>query len=182
VFGQQVAADAIPAAEATIKRISTVRRAQTLAEAKANAVHEGLVAAGLVSWDSAHIPRSVSETMVSLVAMQTSPMLGGKIDLAAMDALEARVRRMSLIIAGPALAEQAVRDVHDNLVARGKARWSWADRPSAADRPYVYLAAYDLAPAFGVPQNPNDLQMATVDLNRLIALPTSGERVRAEYY
>jgi hypothetical protein len=46
----------------------------------------------------------------------------------------------------------------------------------------VYLAAYDLAPAFGVPQNPNDLQMATVDLNRLIALPTSGERVRAESY
>jgi hypothetical protein len=182
VFGQAVPADAIPAAEAQIKRISTVRRAQTLAEARAEAIHEGLVAQGLVSWASSAIPRSISEPMVSLVANQVAPVLGGKLDPTIEQAMEARVRRMSLIIAGPALAEQAVRAVHGDLAARGKARWSWSDLPGAAERPYVYLAAYNLAPEFGVPQNENDRAMATIDLHRLIALPTSGERITVEYF
>jgi hypothetical protein len=181
-FGQQVAADAIPAAEATIKRVSIVRRAQTLAEARATAVHEGLVAQGIVSWDSAHIPRAISEDMIALVANEIAPVLGGKMDAGLAAGFEARVRRMSLILAGPALAEQAVRAVHADLAARGKARWSINDIPPAAERPYVFLAAHALAPEFGVPQNQGDLQMATVDLARIISLPTSGEPTAAVYY
>jgi hypothetical protein len=182
VFGQQVPPDAIPAAEAQVKRISTVRRAQTLAEARATAIHEGLVAQGIASWDSTSIPRAISEELVALVANEVAPILGGKTDPGMVAGFEARVRRMSLIIAGPALAEQAVRAVHDDLAARGKVRWTWADLPRAAERPYVFLAAYALAPEFGVAQNENDRAMATVDLARLIALPTSGERVTVEYF
>lgn len=182
VFDRPRDAGVVPAAEAHVRRVSTISRAQALAEARATAIHEGLVAQGIASWSSAAIPRAISEDMVALVANEVAPVLGGKTDPAMAAGFEQRVRRVSLIIAGPALAEQAVRDVHDNLVARGKVRWSWADRPSAADRPYVYLAAYDLAPAFGMAQNQNDLAMATVDLNRLIALPTSGERITVEYF
>jgi hypothetical protein len=120
--------------------------------------------------------------MAIMVANEVAPILGGKYEPSVVDALEARVRRMSLIIAGPALAEQAVRAVHDDLAARGKVRWTWADLPRAAERPYVFLAAYALAPEFGVPHNENDRAMATVDLNRLIALPTSGERTMVEYF
>jgi hypothetical protein len=182
VFGQQVAPDAIPAAEAQIKRVSTVRRAQALAEARADAIHEGLVVAGLAGWASTAIPRAISEDMVALVANEVAPILGGKTDPAMVAGFEQRVRRMSLIIAGPALAEQAVRAVHDDLAARGKTRWTLDTLWPAAERPYVFLAAFALAPEFAVPQNENDRAMATVDLARLIALPTSGERTVAVYF
>ena len=171
-----------PVIEARIRRIGVVLRAQAIAEAKATAVHEGLIAAGLVSWAANAIPRAISEEMVALIANEIAPVLGGQTDPAKAAGYEQRVRRMSLIIAGPALAEQAVRAVHDDLAARGKTRWGWSDLPRQAERPYVMLAAHYLAPEFGVAQNPNDLAMATVDLARLIALPTSGERIVAEYF
>jgi hypothetical protein len=168
--------------EQRIKYGAQVKRAQTLAEARATAIHEGLVAQGIASWSSSAIPRAISEEMAALVANDVAPVLGGKTDPGVAAGYEARVRRMSLIIAGPALAEQAVRAVHADLAARGKTRWTLDTIPSAAERPYVFLAAYALAPEFGVPQNQNDVAMATVDLNRLIALPTSGERTVATYY
>jgi hypothetical protein len=181
-FGVQVDPAAAEAAEARIKRFSVVSRAQTLAVDRVAAVHESLVAAGLVSFASNAIPRALSEEFSQLVAMDVGPSLGVEVDLTGVDALEQRVKRRALIIGGPAIAERAIRAVHDDLTARGKTRWSWSDLPVAAERPYVVLAANSIAYEFQVPPDQFGAAQAIVDLARLISLPSSGERVTAEYF
>jgi hypothetical protein len=44
------------------------------------------------------------------------------------------------------------------------------------------LAADALAPLFGMDTAPNDTQDAIIAIYRYIALPTSGERTKAEYF
>ena len=47
---------------------------------------------------------------------------------------------------------------------------------------YVVLAADDLAPLFGMKTDPKDAAQAMIAIFRYVALPTSGERVTAEYF
>jgi hypothetical protein len=79
-------------------------------------------------------------------------------------------------------AADAVRDVHRRLVAQGKVRWSLQDLPPAAADPYMMLAADMLAPDYDRAPIQGDKQEAELALARLIALPTSGERVQTEYF
>jgi hypothetical protein len=182
VYDKTVDAGSVPVAEAHIKRVALVSRAQALAEARVSAVADGQIAQGNASWTAAAIPQAVAEEYVGLVAITLAPMLGMQADLKAIPAFEARIRQMAMIARAQALAEQAVEAVHADLVARGKTRWTLSDIPTAAERVYVLLAAAQLCFEFGRPANPNDAIMATVDLARLLSLPTSGERVVAEYF
>jgi hypothetical protein len=171
-----------PIIEGRIRHMAMVSRAQALAVTRVAVVHDALVAQGNASWPLSAIPQAVADEYAGLVAQSVGPSLGQATDPKMIVGLEGRVRRFAMIARGPALAEQAVQAVHDDLAARGKARWTLQDIPRAAERPYVMLAAYHLAPEFGVTPSEPDRGMATVDLTRLIALPSSGERTRAEYF
>ena len=168
--------------EGRIRHMAMVSRAQAVAEARVAVVHDTLVAQGNASWTLNAIPQAVADEYAGLVAQSVAPTLGQAVNPKMIEGLEARVRRAALVARGPELAEQAVLDVHADLAARGKTRWTIQDLPPAASRPYIMLAAYVLAPEFDVKQNENDRAMAVVDLARLVALPSSGERTRAEYY
>jgi hypothetical protein len=167
-----IASDETPAAED-----------QALAVAKVSAVHDALVAQAIVSWPSTAIPNAVSEEMTMLAAQHLAPSFGKQIgDAAGAAAIEARIRKVALIMAAPALASEAVLSVHQDFVARGLARWSSFDIPSEVEDVYTYLGAYQLAPLFGVKPNDSDAMQANQSLFRYIALETSGEPVRADYF
>lgn len=152
------------------------------AREKVTALHDSLVGQGIASWPSSAIPLAVSEEMVRLTALHMAPAFGKAADPAQLDAIEARIRRVSLLLTAPAVAEQAVMDVHSNLDARGKARWSAFDIPDFAEGPYVLLAANLVAPQFGMKPDPADEVRAMRALAQVVALPSSGDRIRAEYF
>lgn len=155
---------------------------QALAADKVAAIHDALVAQGLASWPLDAIPLSISEEMVRLAAMHLAPAFGKATDPAQQDAIEARIRRVSLLLNAQALAEQAVMDVHANLDARGKARWGVHDIPDFAEGPYILMAANLVAPQFGLPADPAADVRAMRDLAQVIALGAGPEPVRADYF
>ena len=155
---------------------------QALALAKANAVHDSLVSRGVVSWAASAIPQYASEEYTKLTALIMASSFGKQGDPAQWPALEERIRRAVLVQRAPDLATQAVMSVHQDLAARGKVRWTVFDIPPHVEDPYVMLAAYSLAPEFGMPANKVDAREAEVAINRYIALPSSGERVPVEYF
>ena len=79
---------------------------------------------------------------------------------------EERVKRAARIMRAPEDAEEAVRSVHDSLVARGLARWTVFDIHAAAEMPYELLAANRLARLFEQPADPGAEQIATRQLAR----------------
>lgn len=156
---------------------------QALAVAKVNAIHDGLVAQAIVPWASTAIPRAVSEEYTMLAAQHLGPSFGKQIgDAAGAAALEARIRKIAIIMAAPAEATAAVMSVHQDLLARGKARWSSFDIPPACEDPYTFLAANQIAPLYGQKASPADDATANQAIDRYISLPSSGERVVAEYF
>jgi hypothetical protein len=165
-----------------VRRAAHVMRAQSDAATTVAAVHDGLVRRGLVSWASSAIPAGLREPLSALTAIELASSFGIETDRSAVAEYEAQVRQVALLIGGPAIAERAVRQVHDDLAARGKTRWGWSDLPPAAERPYVVLAANSIAYEFQVPPDQLGGAQAVVDLARLISLPSSGERVVAEYF
>ena len=155
---------------------------QTLAASKVSAVHNALVARGLVSWPSTLIPQYVAEEYIKLTALIMASSFGKQADPATWPVLEERVRRAVLVQRAPDQATQAVMSVHQDLAARGKVRWTVFDIPVHVEDPYVMLAAYSLAPEFGMKPSQDDAKIAEVSLNRYISLPSSGERVPVEYF
>lgn len=153
-----------------------------IAVEKAVVVHEDLVAQGIVPWSEGAIPRSISDEYVRLTAMHLATTFGKTVDPAQQEIIEGRIRKHVMLLRAPALAEQALMDVHASLDARGKTRWSCFDIPDMADNPYVLLAANLLAPQFGMPSNPADDLRAMRELVQVISLPTNGETVRGVYY
>jgi hypothetical protein len=161
-------------------------RDQAYALTKALAVHDALVARAFVSWTSAAIPRAVSEEYTMLTAQHIGPAFGKAVgDAAGQEAVEARIGRMAMILRASDVALDSVTDVHNDLAARGKVRWSIFDVPPGAIDPYVTLTADRLVPQFpglAKPQPPTAAIAAMVQLARLIALPSAGEPVVAEYF
>lgn len=155
---------------------------QALAEAKVAAVHESLVAQGSVPWASSAIPRSVSEDYVMLAALHLGPSFGKAGDAAQEAVRERRVRQVALLMGAPALAEQAVLDVHTHLEARGKVRWSCQDIPDQAEEAYVSMACFLLAPAFGIVTQPAEWARGERLILQVISLPTSGDAVVGSYF
>jgi hypothetical protein len=175
-------ANLVPSLEARVKRYALVLQAQSLAEASVAALHDELVGSAFVSWALNAIPQAVSDDYAGLTMIRLAQLFDAKVDPAGVPAMEARIRHFSLVQRAPDLATEAVTAVHADLAARGKVRWTSLDIPLAAELPYVLLAAFKLAPEFAVQPNPNDYTLAEKSIARLIALPTSGERVRAQYF
>jgi hypothetical protein len=155
---------------------------QALAEAKAGAVHDALVAQGIVSWPAALVPQSVMEAYTRLTAQILAASFGKSADPAVTPLLEKRVREVAMMLGSLTLAKASVLAVHQNLVARGVARWSAFDIPDGAAEPYAMLAADDLAPQFEKPRVPGDTQTANRTLAQITSLPSSGEPVMAAYF
>lgn len=159
---------------------------QAFALTKVLAIHDSLVAQALVSWASDAIPKAVSEEYTMLVAQHLGPAFGKPVgDAAGQEGVEGRIRRMAMILRAPDIALAEVVDVHNDLAARGKVRWSIFDVPPGAIGPYVTLAAASLAPQFpglAKPVSPGDAVTAMAQLARIIALPSAGEPVIAEYF
>jgi hypothetical protein len=155
---------------------------QALALDKVASVHAALDAQGVVWWDGAAIPRAFVEEYVKLTAAQMASSFGKAADPANVAMLEARVRKGAMVISADDNANQAVQAVHDDLAMRGIARWSVFDIPDAVGTSYVTLAADALAPMFGLKTDPADAVKAMIAVYRYVALPTSGERVPAEYF
>jgi hypothetical protein len=182
VFEIKADPSGIPALEARVKRYALVLQAQSLAEASVAALHDELVGSAFVSWALNAIPQAVSDDYAGLTMIRLAQLFDAKVDPAGVPAMEGRIRHFSLVQRAPDLATEAVTAVHADLAARGKVRWSQLDIPLAAELPYVLLAAFKLAPEFDKPANVNDYTLAEKSIARLIALPTSGERVRAQYF
>jgi hypothetical protein len=155
---------------------------QALALARLTAVHNSLILQGFVSWDGNNVPQGVADEYTLLGATLLGPAFGKAGDMAGVPAIEARIRKAAMIMGAPVLATGSILAVHRNLVARGVARWSINDVPPAAEDPYVMLAGTMMAPEFGLPVIAGDEAAANRTLLQIIALPSSGERVRAEYF
>ena len=155
---------------------------QALALAKVTAIHDSLVSQGFVSWSLAAIPQAASEEYMQLTALHLAGSFGKSGDPAQQPVIEARIRKVAVIMGAPAEATAAVLSVHQDFAARGKVRWSIFDIPAAVEDVYTYLAAYQLAPLYGQKSNDLDMAQANQALDRYISLPSSGERVRAEYF
>lgn len=155
---------------------------QALAMAKLASVQASLAAQALVWWPDTDVPQAVAEEYIKLVALSMATSFGKQGDPTRQPAIEARVKHIALVLSAPDLATEAVVMVHNELAAAGRVRWSINDIPAPAEAPYLYLAANRLAPAFGQKADPADEVSARRALAQLIALPSSGERVMAEYF
>lgn len=156
---------------------------QALALSKVSAVHDALVAQGFVPWSVGAVPQAVAEEYIKLTALIMATSFGKSMGDPQVHALlEARVKRVATIMRAPAIAEAAVMAVHNDLVMRGRARWSSQDIPESLAQPYTMLAAAACAPEFGAKIDPVELQIAERMISQYIALPTSGESVQAQYF
>ena len=156
---------------------------QALALDKVNSVHAALDAQGVVWWAGTTVPRAFVEEFVKLTAAQLATSFGKAVDPAVVALLEGRIRRGAMVIASHDIAVESVMAVHTELVAKGIARWTSMDIPDVAGGPYEVLAADDLAPKFPPAEiNKADVADAMRTLFKITALPTSGERVWAEYF
>ena len=153
-----------------------------LAIAKLDAVHDAMVLAAFVTWDVNHVPQGCCEEYVLLTALHLATSFGKTGDPAQQPVLEARVRKVQMVMQAPAEAERAVMAVHQDWASRGMVRWTVFDIPPAAERSYVFAAAFQLAALYGAEADPKDMMQAEQAIYRYIALPTSGERVIAEYF
>jgi hypothetical protein len=156
---------------------------QALALDKVASVHAALDAMAVVWWDGTAVPRAFVEEYVKLTAAQAASSFGKAADPATVALLEGRVRRGAMGIASHDIAVEGVMAVHTELVGKGIARWTSTDIPEMAAPAYEMLAAYNLAPKFPpAEQKPADVVQAMRTLFTITALPTSGERVVAEYF
>ena len=155
---------------------------QALALDKVASVHGALDAQGLVWWDATAVPRAFAEEYVKLTSQAAASSFGKSGDPQLVQFLEARVRRGVMEISGHDIAVEAVMAVHNNLLARGLARWSSQDIPEWASGPYEVIAADYCAPKFDKQVDNDDLTMAWRALAQIIALPTSGQTVQAQYF
>jgi hypothetical protein len=148
---------------------------------KVSSVHAALDAQGVVWWPVGSVPRAFVEEYTKLTAAMAGSSFGKSIDPAIVALLEARIRKGAMVLSADTNAQQAVTNVHDDLVMRGIARWTSLDIPDPLADPYATLAADALAPLFGGDTDPRDTQDAMVAIYRYIALPSSGETVSTAY-
>jgi hypothetical protein len=181
-FGKASDPALVPMLEGRIRTVSKVKRAYNQALAAVQQVQASLISQANVGWDNNGIPTAVATEYTTLVAAVLASSFGQKTDPAQTEIMEKRVRRMAQILAAPESAEAAVQSVHDVLVARGLARWSVWDIPVACEISYEMLAANRLAPLFDQKADAGEEVLATRTLLQIIALPTSGEIMRAVYF
>ena len=87
--------------EGRIAAVSRVIRAQSLALSKLTQVQASLVSQANISWDNLGIPTAVAEEYTRLTAMALASSFGKEVDPKMVAVMEARVRRMAAVLAGP---------------------------------------------------------------------------------
>lgn len=182
-FGKPADPAVVAAAEARIRaafQVTTIDQAFLLDKAKS--VHASLDAQGLVWWSGEAVPRAFAEEYIKLTVAFAAMAQNKPVDSNGIALLEARVRRGVMVLSSDSNAAQAVQDVHDDYVARGIARWSSFDIPEPVAAAYLLLATFRAAPLFDKPQNPMDLRQGELAIARYVALPSSGERMVAQYF
>lgn len=166
-----IAADETPADADQALALDTLRNVQARFTSRA-----------LVWWEDTGIPRACAEDYTKFTALMMAASFGKQADPNMVGFLENSVRQMALVLSSPDIAIAAVQAVHDGLAATGKVRWSVWDLPAAAELPYELLAANILAPGFDKQADAQAGALAMRLLQQVIALPSSGERVVAEYF
>jgi hypothetical protein len=183
MLGRPEAPDLYSAALARIRTSVQGRRAQVQAEEEVERAHASLVAAGLANWSIDQTPSAYADGIVGIVVARLAPVYGGKFDPASVDAAMTAARR--LLLAGPlgvALAAEKVRAVHANLASRRKTRWLLTDIPTAAEEPYVMMAATLMAPEAGLQPDPNAWAGGEMQITKMNAIPATGEPMRVDYF
>lgn len=174
-FGKQGSADAFNIARDAL-RVQALSGAygQTLALQKVAAVHDALVAAGLVSWDADGVPLAFSEEYVAMAATLLSPVMGKsqqpadrQADQAAWDAAESRIRRAALILTVQDRAVAKIRAVYGELTALGLVDYDISALPSSIGDAMAGLAAAELRPDFGKEETPEALAARWVRIKRV---------------
>jgi hypothetical protein len=155
---------------------------QALMVDKVASVHAALDAQGVVWWSGTAMPRAFVEEYVKLAAAQGASSFGKQADPALVGMLEARVKKGAMVLSADDNAVQAVMSVHQDLVLRGIARWTSLDIPDGLTDPYVVLTCDALGPLFSVDTDPKDTAAAMLAIYRYIAVPSSGETMRAVYF
>ena len=154
VFGVQADGALVAPARAHVARVAIVLQAETIAEGRVAAIHDGLVAQGVCSWSSATIPQAVYDEYVTLTALYLAPLFEQKGDPAQIPVLEARIRRVALVMQAQTLAQSKVAAVQDSLVAQAFVSWAVTAIPQAVSEDYAALTAMHLAPLFDVKMDP----------------------------
>lgn len=150
-------------------------RGQSIAEQKVREAHARLVVAGIADWEAEATPAAHAADTVAMAALLLAPVVGGQADGAALEAAEARARRGVLAgTQGLLMAEQAVRDAHHNLAARGLTRWLLTSVPTQTEEPYVQMASYLLGPRVGMRPIHDDWLKGDQQIMRLVMQPSSG--------
>ena len=88
-----------PMLEARVRKYSQVHESQgAVILARVASVHDSLVSAGMASWASTAIPQAAFDEYVALTTAQIAPVFGVAVDPATLPPVEARVKRIALIM------------------------------------------------------------------------------------
>lgn len=174
-FGKPSSVEAFDIGREAIRTMAlTGAYGQALALSKVQAVHDALVAAGIVSWDLAAVPLAYSEEYVSMAAGLLSPVMGRpqtpadrQADQAAWDAAEARIRRAALITTAQDRAVAKVRAAYEELSALGLVNYDLNSLPASMSDAYAGLAATLLGPEMGKEESPDALAARWMRIKRV---------------
>lgn len=167
---------------------------QTLALEKVAAVHDALIAAGLVSWGLDAVPQAFSPDYVSMAATLLSPVMGRsqtppdrQADQAAWEAAEGRIRRAALILTAQDRAAAKIRAIYGELTALGLVDYDISQLPSAVADAMAGLAAAELGPDFGKEETPEALAARWMRIKRVAMAGAAGQalaeaKVRAAFW
>lgn len=195
VFGKPQDMEAYGAAEAKVRRAAlSGARGQALALSKVEAVHNALVAAGLVSWELDATPQAFAEDVVTMAATLVAPVMGKsqapadrQADQAAWEAAEGRIRRAALIATAQDRAAAKVRAAFGELTALGLVDYDIFSIPGAVADAMAGLAAAELGPDFGKEETPDALAARWMRIKRMAMSGAAGQalaeqKVRAVHY
>jgi len=181
-YGKQGNPDAYAQALNDIRAMAlSGTRGQEIAEQKARQAFGMVVAAGVADWGADATPAYMAPALVQLTANLLAPVYGKPAEPA--DTIMQSMRQTLLL--GPRglqIAAEKVRAVHADLVARRRTRWLLNDIPTAAEEPYVMMAAVLMAPIASVRVDPNDWALGDRMITKIVALPSTGEVVVGQYF
>jgi len=182
-FGKPVDMQLVQLLEGQIRKAAQLQAIDAaLVLDKLQSIYAALDAQGIVWWAGDAVPRAFVEEFIKLATAWCSASIERPTDLGSIAALEGRVRKGAMVISGDDWANAAVQAVHDDLVARGIARWTVHDIPEHVGEAYVLIATPRLAPLFGMAANMGEARQGEVAIFRYVALGSSGEPMVASYF
>lgn len=178
-FGKPSSPEIAAAAQEMIRQQALAGPAQVRALDRVQTVHDSLVAQGFADWLVTAIPTSVAEGYVTLTAALLAPVHGKQAEPAASAAATEQIRRVAL--SGPrgeALAEAALRSVHDDAVSEGVVSWPINAVPVGNAEEYVRMARARMAPVFGQQVPETEYADAIENLRRQARIAGAMQRAR----